>query len=746
MAKKFLDLLSQKAKKEVENIVNNKENAIDMLVNNYYGKKTCSGENIVSRMQVQFFALNPSLSTLQTEGKDGWWQKEAYEPNTVNTNVFPLIETETTEDKWGKQYYSSFALKELNGTYSLRYPLDDDYTSNTSPFMGDEMNTANYNMLVRQVEKSLGVKIVDGKVSSLNLYKRSLYVLATTKIKNTALKLVGKLEKVATAFKGKLTLANKSKSNYKYTNIEKTVKIFDELFKVGITKQTKYAKKEYKKSISKDIQFASRLFADILMSRITSYGDVSINKKVEKCLALQFSNVLNRNNFSSSDLKLITDMATNTVVDTCKRMGYTKEKIVQKMTLNGYVYSDMPSSEKDALLMAHEKDYSAYMSSLNKNIQPKRKNYKAKLTKKDLSKKDKEENNTEHPVETMIVPVDKDNVINREKNQQKVAQIVPIETRVVPTDKNIEKSTNSEEINNKVIPVVTSLVPTNDNLSVQDKNKDEQTETHLIPVDNKLVPVEDLNGVYNLPSAEEKAALMSPEVRQVLPEGEKVAGLLPSGIHGYLPEGKTKNIPAYKPTRSRFEIDYKKLPFLNKIEKVNDDVIKIAGKSFSTKTIARQIDKDIDEILTNIVIKLTNASNANRRSSHGGKEKTQKAIEFLSIASCFYKKSLKKPINVTKMSKLNDKTVYSKSRQFVGVLNSMKNDIANKIMEEAKKLPPKKNEKISTYINRLSKNVCKIGDAENGVTAKKYFGMFITNISKYYINDKFENIFDKQKV
>ncbi len=353
--------LSKAAKEEIAKIVENRENAIDMIINNFYrGDVEYSSYDVCTRFQVQNFALNPDENTLQSDDKEGWWQNESYEPSSVNDGIIPLMEVEATVDTWPKQYYSSFALKELPNRYTLRYPLDDDYTATKQPFAGLSMSDANYVVAVNKIQKKLGIKIVNGKCSTINLYKRSFVNLAVTKIKNIGLKLIGKPELAKTAFKGSLVLADRTQSRYTYSNIEKIVKIYDELFRVEIAKLAKYSKGKYK--VGKDIKFASRLFADILMARITDYGDTNINKKVEKCLSLQFANVLNRYPLDSEELKLVTDMASEIVVGTCARLGITKNNIIQRMTINGYQYPKVPQDEKEALLLARERDYSVYGS------------------------------------------------------------------------------------------------------------------------------------------------------------------------------------------------------------------------------------------------------------------------------------------------------------------------------------------------------------------------------------------------
>ena len=136
-----------------------KENAIDLLVKNFYGENSANSDDICQRFQVQYFADEPNLNSLQEDDKSGWWQNEEYEPSEVNSSLFPLLETPTTEEQWGKRYYSSFALKKSAG-FNIKYPLDDDYVVNTLPFNNQTVSDANYNEVIRAVEQKLNIKIV----------------------------------------------------------------------------------------------------------------------------------------------------------------------------------------------------------------------------------------------------------------------------------------------------------------------------------------------------------------------------------------------------------------------------------------------------------------------------------------------------------------------------------------------------------------------------------------------------------
>lgn len=667
------DKLSFQAQQEVVNIVKNKENAIDLIVKNYFGEQSCDAGAVSSRFQVQNFALDPNVFSLQTEGKDGWWQSEAYEPNTVNAKVFPIIQTPTTEDEWGKNLFSSYALKELDGVYNIKYPLTDDYTKVISPFVNLEMTDVHFNNVKSMVENGLKIKVTNGKAYGVNLYKRSLHILATTKIKNSALKLARKFDKIKTAFAGKLVLAEKSTNNYKYTNIEKTVKMFDSIFKVGVIRQVKYASQKKNKKISKDVQFASRLFANILMTRVLTYGNPEINRTVEKCLSLQFSNVLNRSAFTSEQLKLITELAANTVVDTCERMGLNKDKIMERNVVNGYAYKKVPTTIKEAVLFAQEKDYSQYFVNLE-----------TRLTQKELLHF---ETNPTGDIE-----VEFEDVTDRlTKTRNKVTDIVQY---------------NKESLR-----------------------------------DIPLLKEPKISGLLASPS--KKVALVSGASNKLLPEGRKIERLISGNkVDGYLKPGVSGLLPTSKHLLpvSFFKNDQKLAiaPIEYIKEEPTEEIYNI-----NTRKIAKQIDKEVEETIAKTVITLTNASNANRFSKYGGKEKAENLIEFLSTALCFYKKSIKKPLRTTQMSKKNNATIYSRAHQFSNVLGVIKNNIVEGMAEKSKSNLKKINETPTEYVTRLSKMVCKDG-SEEGLTIKKYIQKYIKNVSDIYVSGKFTNIFDKK--
>ena len=88
----YYDKLTKNAKQHFSDLTLNGRCAFNILADSYYNKNfNHSYSYITERMQVQYFALNTNLSLLQSKGKNGWWQNEAYEPSSVGKNVEPII-------------------------------------------------------------------------------------------------------------------------------------------------------------------------------------------------------------------------------------------------------------------------------------------------------------------------------------------------------------------------------------------------------------------------------------------------------------------------------------------------------------------------------------------------------------------------------------------------------------------------------------------------------------------------------
>lgn len=365
----YINDLSVEANQELESLINNEENAFDLLYKNHNGEQELTTQAIVARMQMQYFAKNPVERELKSNDNNGWEQNEDYEPNEVNLGIASVVKVN------GKKQYSSFALKEIEGVYSLRYPLEDTFTSVGPTFSEDSMPDYEYNRLIKKLESKLKVKVREDNVYTYSTYKVNFFKNAIVKIKNAYFKLAKKYDKIQVGYAGCIKLHNEH-NGYPISNVEKVVKIYDSIFGATMKKQAYLLKKKNDIKVTKDISFASRIYANLLMSRVTNFGNPEINKKVERCLALQFANILNRNNFSSEELRTITDLATKTAADACKNLGITTQEIVSRMTINGYDYTLVPTDEYQALLCYRERDYSQYKQGMEEK--PKEKVEKVK--------------------------------------------------------------------------------------------------------------------------------------------------------------------------------------------------------------------------------------------------------------------------------------------------------------------------------------------------------------------------------
>lgn len=657
MAQTIYEKLSPKAKLELNTLVSKKQTALDMLIGVFYNKETFNASDVATRLQVQYFALNPKFNSLETDDLDGWWQKEEYEPNTVNANVHPIVETETTVNEWGKKYYSSFAVKAVDGDNKLKYPLKDDYLDVGSPFSEDDMGDTNYVEIISQIESKLGIKVVDGYFPSLNLYKRNKINIALVKIKNVVYKLTNQQDKITSAFAGKLFLADKTKSHYKYNNIEKTVKVYDEILKIQVEKQVKYNFENFKKQINKNIKFASRLLANVLINKTLYYGNPEINRKVEKCLLLQFSNIINRENFTSDQINLITKLAVSASLDLCKTMGYTKQKVVRMMLVNGYQYEAMPSCIEDALLSVKEKDFSIYLKQVSKEYS--------------------------EPIKENIV---KDKIVISDQKSQAVA----------------EKYARK-----------------------------------------KVIHVPFKQPELALAVAEQRAALDSGERFPELNGGEKFPALPPSSeksmfaqMEGFLKKGLYK-------LNTRLEFAVPKIMGLLPQPRTDVQPQNIHGKKLKTKVVEKHFNETLEKIMLDEMCKISNAINANKCSMYGGKEKAKTLVQLLSMTLCYVKQGDLGKLKTTKHTIKNSETIYSRCMQWGGVIRQLKSKMISQIVELSESEDKKPMEKTSTYINRLSRKVCKIGDPE-GVDIKSYFKKMVHSYSELYAGGTFKDVHDKK--
>ena len=355
----YYKLLSDEAKAEFVKLVKNKESAYDMLLGNYLSYNTYSYGDISSRLQIQYFALNLNIKNVQTKGINGWQQYEVNQPNQVARNIIPLLNVENSRGMLEK-YYSSFAVKEVENNYKLRYPLDDDLTESISPFVREKMNNNTYNQMVEKIKNGFGITINNVSIDLGN--NIGFAQNARDKFK----RLFSKEEE--NSYSGIITIADRTKKGYEYSNIEKLIKIYDEVAEITINKNMQSYKDKLSIKITPDIKFAARVFATLLLSRITDYNNPEINAKAEKCLWLQFANIINRAEFSSNQLTEVTELGSNVASTIVEKLGYTKDEIVEIMEQNKYSYDIQPSNTKEALLYATESNYDKYIVPLYESL------------------------------------------------------------------------------------------------------------------------------------------------------------------------------------------------------------------------------------------------------------------------------------------------------------------------------------------------------------------------------------------
>ena len=740
--KKIFEVMTDNAKSEVLYLIRNKENALDMLANNYFGKKGCGTKEIVNRFQVQYFALDPQATSLQSDGKDGWWQNEEYEANTVNGDIAPLIETETTENEWGKKYYSSFALNKEHNSFGINFPLRDNYLSTSLPFKFEDMSQKCYENLVNTLQEKLSVKIVNQRQVKNNYKKSSFVSGAFAKIKNRCLMLVRKYDKVKSIFKGSLFVADKSNENYAYSNVEKTVKIYDALFTKVIRRKEKALKDKVNKHLAKDIKLASRILANLLMCRATNFGNVEINKKVEKCLSLQFANVLNKNSFISSQLNLITEMASGVVCELCKKMGRTTEDIANIMMENGFVYETAPENEKQALLLAKEKDYMVYMEALKAEAEevkeePKKDEDRGIIPNISFREPIKKDDNT-----VAIVPSKKETQneipmlnpgreVAKQDKKNSVAELAPTYSVV---------EYRGEEVLEEDSTVAKNLL----------KAGEETLKLSSTGKRARVLEPGEIAGLLNSANKQQKKSepivetLQAPAALAGLPSPANTEQLESSNIAGYLRAGSEKadrNL-FLEPYNSRLPIELDRLPFLDKIRDMIEE--NISTKKLSKKSLIKYIDKQMEKTLVEYIVKITNAINANRCSKYGGKVKAKRQADVLAMVLAYYKKRTTGKLKTTKATQKNFATLYSRCQQLTSVIFCIREDIINKIMNISENTPANTGESTKKYINRLAKEVCKIGDPE-GVDIQTYVTKMIDSYSSIYADGEFTDIYDKNK-
>lgn len=336
--------------KQIEYLTKNKQTAFDILTENYKnnGEMDISATDIVSRLQVEYFALDRDENNLKT--KVQWAQNEFYEPAQVNTAI-PQI----TKGK-----YSSFALRTVGDTFQLSLPIDDDYASFVPPFSPEKDIPDIILATNLQVLKSkYGVKMGAENKYETASYKTDTIAGTLKKINNLFLSLSNKPISQYGKYNGTISLRSNIQG-YKVTNVEKLICVYDLLFQKAIKSAIKSYKEQHNEKITKQVAFGARLFADILLARVLELQDVNNNKVLEKCLWLQFANALNKYGYSAKELKQITEIGATLTANTCKDLGITKDKIIERMKKLGFQHTCIPADEFQALIFIKQKDYTIY--------------------------------------------------------------------------------------------------------------------------------------------------------------------------------------------------------------------------------------------------------------------------------------------------------------------------------------------------------------------------------------------------
>lgn len=430
-------------------------NAFDLLVKNFYanGEGDISFRDVVARLQAQYFALSSVEESLKTIS--AWDQNEYNEPNEVNRAIPAILGNK----------YSSFALKDVSEDFEINYPLDDDYSLAGAPFIATDISSSQLSLAYRQLAQKVGIEISESSVASSTRYKTPNKIIsgAILKVKNLFLKIAKKPQLTSNIYQGKITLQTKV-GGYNVSNVEKLIKAFDAILKKSISRDVKQMKKLNKGKISSEVQYASRLFADILMVRINDLGDIKNNQIAEKCLWLQFSGILNRYGFRSEELSMITELGTMSVVNTCANFGITKEKVIERMTRLGYTYSSVPVDISQALLNVKEKNYNRYNETIDPT--PKREQISTfNITPDPEPKRDIPtglDNETPTPEPKPVVnPVESE--VETQTKKAPTTEIIPAQNEVADEEKltqNIKASTVEKNIDKLVIKFLANVTTT----------------------------------------------------------------------------------------------------------------------------------------------------------------------------------------------------------------------------------------------------------------------------------------------
>lgn len=274
---------------------------------------------------------------------------------SLSNNSLRTIKTSTPAMSINNKY-SSYALMENSSTMgNLRYPLCNSFAAKNILFSKKEFPT--YNELVQKVQNAYKIKVVE-QTSKDKLFTYEQEGKLGAKLKNLGIGIVNlcktifKKDKFKTepSYKGKMILNNNytygNGSFYKISQHEKFTRIIDGILAITVKNQAK----NNKVKLSDNEMFASRLFAEVLLSRAINYGDVESNIKVETSLTLQLSNVLAALDLSPERLQVVSKLGMASALNAIEKLGLSIEDVKNSVKNAGYKYAKEPQTMEEALL------------------------------------------------------------------------------------------------------------------------------------------------------------------------------------------------------------------------------------------------------------------------------------------------------------------------------------------------------------------------------------------------------------
>lgn len=332
--------LSDSTLQDLEQFKKTGEDAIWLLLN---GDGRYTTDQIIKRFETSNIAgtLKTGLKTANE------WADSVFGPKEVRNTMEPF-----TKD--GE--FSAFALMEKEERMGkMRYPLVSSFSVRELEFGDSSFST--YEQLKQRITEMYGIKILeDSCTKCLFKYKRAGIRAKLKNFKNKTFNLCRRMFKKQVKsyrlndYKGVMHLKSEmvygSGKIHKISEQERMVKIIDGIAKVTVKKYSKANK--YK--LSKQELYASRLITNILVSRAVDYGDIQNNRKIERCLSLQLSNVLARLNLSPEKIDMVTENAVRAATRITINLGLQLSDVVASMKNAGYVYQTEPKTIREALV------------------------------------------------------------------------------------------------------------------------------------------------------------------------------------------------------------------------------------------------------------------------------------------------------------------------------------------------------------------------------------------------------------